>query len=328
MTRREILQKMDTIVEFAEIGKHLDTAVKHYSSGMYLRLAFSVAAHLEPTILLVDEVLAVGDLAFQQKCLNHMRNLTGTGMTILMVSHNMAAIQSSCERVFLLDHGKKIAEGDPLSVIHQYRQKLQGGKDVKGYSMLAEQGRDELVDIRAFDIYTQDGVSHREIPFDQPSRIRIELFAKERIDFPFINFGLLRGDGVAVCNFNNWYDNFRIDYIEGRCVLEGWLPPMRLVPDFYEVHVLVWPWGGGHLDGDMTRSQPYAWSTFGDLKIEGPGLNAHDGVYQIPAMRWEFERDGVTTEFSNINNESIYRAFDKSPELDNERQSSESPAVK
>jgi lipopolysaccharide transport system ATP-binding protein len=314
MNRREIQRKMDTIVAFAEIEKHLDTAVKHYSSGMYLRLAFAVAAHLEPNILLVDEVLAVGDLAFQQKCLNHMRNLTGTGMTILMVSHNMAAIQSSCERAILLDHGKMIAEGDPLSVIHQYRQQLQNGKNVQGRSILAEQGREELVTIKNFEIFAPDGASRREIAFDQPSRIRIELHAKQRIDFPFINFGLVRGDGVPVCNFNNWYDNFRIDYIEGDCALEGWLPPTRLVPDFYEVHVLVWPWGGGHLDGDMTRSQPYAWSTFGDLKIEGPGLNAHDGVFQIPALGWQFERNGVVTKYDTINGENIYQAFEKAPE--------------
>ena len=103
MKRREIDRKLEEIVEFAEIGRFLDTAVKHYSSGMYLRLAFSVAAHLDPDILLVDEVLAVGDLAFQQKCLSHMRGLTQTGMTIILVSHNMAAIQSSCERVLLLE---------------------------------------------------------------------------------------------------------------------------------------------------------------------------------------------------------------------------------
>lgn len=314
MNRREIARKMDEIVAFAEIDKHLDTAVKHYSSGMYLRLAFAVAAHLEPNILLVDEVLAVGDLAFQQKCLNHMRNLTSTGMTILLVSHSMAAIQSSCQRVLLLNKGKLVAQGDPLSIIHQYRQLLQQGKNEEGRSLLAEQGREELVDIKQFEIFNQAGQSCREIPFDQPSRVRIHLHAKQRIDHPFINFGLLRGDGVPVCNFNNWYDNFRIDYIEGDCTLEGWLPPMRLVPDFYEVHVLVWPWGGGHLDGDMTRSQPYAWSTFGDLKIEGPGLNAHDGVFQIPAQRWQFKRGGKITDYNTIDENSIYQAFVEAPE--------------
>jgi lipopolysaccharide transport system ATP-binding protein len=318
MGRREIQRKMGEIVEFSEIGRYLDTAVKHYSSGMYLRLAFSVAAHLEPNILLVDEVLAVGDLAFQQKCLNHMRSLTHTGMTILLVSHNMAAIQSSCERVLLLDHGRLAASGEPISVIQQYRQMLQHGKKyIEGRSMLEEKGSEETVTIKGFEIFGADGESRREIQFDEPTRVRIDLFAKQRIKNPFINFGLLRGDGVPVCNFNNWYDNFKIDYIEGSCTLEGWLPPMRLIPDFYEVHILVWPWGGGHLEGDLTRSQPIAWCTFGDLRIEGPGLNAHDGVFQIPAQKWQFRRQGTTILFNQISENSIYQAFesgaDKAP---------------
>src|SRR5437016_10887315 len=92
MTRAEIRKKFDEIVEFASIDGFLDTPVKRYSSGMYVRLAFAVAAHLEPEILIVDEVLAVGDVAFQQKCLGQMENLSGRGRTVLFVSHNMAAI--------------------------------------------------------------------------------------------------------------------------------------------------------------------------------------------------------------------------------------------
>src|SRR5438876_4038184 len=98
MGRKEINRRFDEIVAFSGVERFLDTPVKRYSSGMHVRLAFAVAAHLEPEILLVDEVLAVGDLAFQHKCLNHMRALTRSGMTIVLVSHNMAAIQSCCRR--------------------------------------------------------------------------------------------------------------------------------------------------------------------------------------------------------------------------------------
>src|SRR5438552_12407063 len=127
MKRAEIAAKFDDIVEFAEIGKFLDTPVKRYSSGMHVRLAFAVAAHLEPEILLVDEVLAVGDLAFQHKCLNHMRVLTRSGMTIILVSHNMAAIQSCCRRALFLEAGTIAADGAPVEVIDHYRAALQGG---------------------------------------------------------------------------------------------------------------------------------------------------------------------------------------------------------
>ena len=109
MTRAEINQKFDEIVDFAGIEKFLDTPVKRYSSGMYVRLAFSVAAHLEPEILVVDEVLAVGDADFQKKCLGKMKDVSGQGRTVLLVSHNMNAIQTLCHRAVLLEKGQVIA---------------------------------------------------------------------------------------------------------------------------------------------------------------------------------------------------------------------------
>lgn len=121
MGRRELKGKFDEIVAFAEIEKFLDTPVKRYSSGMYVRLAFSVAAHLDPDILLVDEVLAVGDMQFQQKCLGKMEDVSRKeGRTILFVSHNMGAISRVCNRVMLLDKGAKITEGEPENVLKTY----------------------------------------------------------------------------------------------------------------------------------------------------------------------------------------------------------------
>lgn len=121
MRRQEIRNKFDEIVSFAELEKFLDTPVKRYSSGMYVRLAFAVAAHLEPEILIVDEVLAVGDIRFQKKCLGKMQDLShGQGRTVLFVSHNMESIQRLCSHCLILDHGKLIAQGDTSSTIQQY----------------------------------------------------------------------------------------------------------------------------------------------------------------------------------------------------------------
>src|SRR4029078_457615 len=106
MSRTEIDRKFDEIVSFAEVEKFLETPVKHYSSGMYVRLAFAVAAHLEPDILLVDEVLAVGDVQFQNKCLGKMQDVAGLGRTVLFVSHNMSAIERLCSRCIVIDSGK------------------------------------------------------------------------------------------------------------------------------------------------------------------------------------------------------------------------------
>jgi lipopolysaccharide transport system ATP-binding protein len=120
MRRAEITRKFDEIVAFAEVEKFIDTPVKYYSSGMYLRLAFAVAAHFESEILIVDEVLAVGDQAFQQRCLGKMGDAANSGRTVLLVSHNMAAVESLCERAMLLSGGAIVAEGRVDEVVRRY----------------------------------------------------------------------------------------------------------------------------------------------------------------------------------------------------------------
>ena len=123
MKKAEIDRRFDEIVSFAEIERFLDTPVKWYSSGMYMRLAFAVAAHMEPEILIIDEVLAVGDAAFQRKCLGKMEGIARESRAILFVSHDMSAVQSLCHRVIWLDEGRIVAEGNPRDVIGQYLQK-------------------------------------------------------------------------------------------------------------------------------------------------------------------------------------------------------------
>ena len=131
MRRSEIQRQFDLIVEFSEIGRFIDTPVKHYSSGMFMRLAFAVAAHLEPEILIVDEVLAVGDANFQKKCLGKMGTVAQQGRTVLFVSHNMTAMQSLCTRVIWLNDGRVVADGRTDRVISDYLK--------TSFSALAEQ---------------------------------------------------------------------------------------------------------------------------------------------------------------------------------------------
>lgn len=125
MQRSEIHAKLDQIVEFSEIGAYLDTPVKRYSSGMTVRLAFAVAAHLDPDILIVDEVLAVGDLAFQSKCIEKMKTLTNSGMTVLFVSHNMYLLQTLCTRGITLSQGRVIQDGEIHQAVNAYKESLQ-----------------------------------------------------------------------------------------------------------------------------------------------------------------------------------------------------------
>jgi len=125
MKRADIRQKFDEIVAFAEVERFIDTPVKHYSSGMYLRLAFAVAAHLEPEILLVDEVLAVGDIAFQRKCLGKMKDVAGEGRTVLFVSHNLVAIQTLCDRAIFIQQGYVAADGNVIETVAAYHESLE-----------------------------------------------------------------------------------------------------------------------------------------------------------------------------------------------------------
>src|SRR5262245_37164015 len=127
MSRREVTRKFDEIVDFAEIGPFLDTPVKRYSSGMYTRLAFAVASHLEPEVLVVDEVLAVGDVAFQKKCLGKMGQVSRQGRTVLFVSHNMTAIKSLCTRAVVIENGRVALDGGVDEAVNHY---LTAGTDM------------------------------------------------------------------------------------------------------------------------------------------------------------------------------------------------------
>ena len=126
MFRAEILRKFDAIVAFAELERFIDTPVKHYSSGMYVRLAFSVAAHLEPEILIVDEVLSVGDLHFRNKCLGRMQDLRGEGRTVLFVSHDLTSVRQLCTRALMLNGGRVVDDGTPGDVTRRYERMYQG----------------------------------------------------------------------------------------------------------------------------------------------------------------------------------------------------------
>src|SRR6202050_1418437 len=136
MSRAEIIRKFDEIVEFSEIEEFLDTPVKRYSSGMFVRLAFAVAAHLEPDILIVDEVLAVGDAAFQKKCLDTIQHLRASARTILFFSHNLSAVENICDRCIWIDAGKLRMDGETRTVIRDYMASLREGttkaKTLKG----------------------------------------------------------------------------------------------------------------------------------------------------------------------------------------------------
>ena len=174
MKREEIERKFDEIVAFAEVSKFLDTAVKHYSSGMYVRLAFAVAAHLEPEILIVDEVLAVGDASFQRKCLDKMKEVSQHGRTVLFVSHNMPAISRLCARTILLDEGKLVQDGPSHKIVSTYLQSGLGTSALRKWSDPAKAPGNDIARLLAVRVRTEENETKEAIDIRRPVGIEME----------------------------------------------------------------------------------------------------------------------------------------------------------
>jgi lipopolysaccharide transport system ATP-binding protein len=174
MSKSEIERKFDEIVAFSEIEKFLDTPVKRYSSGMYVRLAFAVAAHLDPEILIMDEVLAVGDTQFQKKCLGKMGEVTQEGRTVLFVSHNMTAIQSLCSRVIWLDNGHIAGEGKPSDVISDYLQSSAVLQTGQIWENMEKAPGNDRVRVRRIHVQPKNGSRSDQITMQTPVAIDVE----------------------------------------------------------------------------------------------------------------------------------------------------------
>ncbi len=187
MNKAEITSKFDEIVAFAEVEQFLDTPVKRYSSGMYVRLAFAVAAHLEPEILIVDEVLAVGDAAFQRKCLGKMESVSGEGRTVLFVSHQMDAVQRLCNTGLLLHKGKLLTTGPMHQVVRQYLQDHATAEASFSFAIPAEAGAAHATTLRIED---PEGRPLREVPVGSPWQARLEFTIERQLEGFVIALGI------------------------------------------------------------------------------------------------------------------------------------------
>jgi lipopolysaccharide transport system ATP-binding protein len=198
MKRVEIERKLDEIVAFAEVEKFVDTPVKHFSSGMYLRLAFAVAAHLEPEILIVDEVLAVGDARFQKKCLNKMKDVGQQGRTVLFVSHNMPAITRLCERSILIEEGKVVVDGPSNQVVSAYLNAGQGTTAVREWSDLVKAPGGEIARLRAVRIRGEKGQITDAVDIRRPVALEMEFDVIESGHVLLPHFQLVNDEGVEL----------------------------------------------------------------------------------------------------------------------------------
>jgi lipopolysaccharide transport system ATP-binding protein len=239
MRRREITRKFDDIVEFSGIGKFIDTPVKRYSSGMYVRLAFSVAAHLEPEILLVDEVLAVGDAEFQRRCLGRMEDYSASGRTVLFVSHNMQAMAQLCDRVVWFDNGRIVKDGDSTQIVAEY---LQSGLGIKARQAWPDvesaPGNDvvRLVELRVID---QEGELVDAIDVRSPVGIEVT-FTVLRDAVPiFPKLKVVDGRGETAFNALDTGRDWLDPSPPGTYVSIAWIPGDLLNEGLFTVHASI-----------------------------------------------------------------------------------------
>ncbi|HEX4439957.1 MAG TPA: ABC transporter ATP-binding protein [Thermoanaerobaculia bacterium] len=238
MKRAEIERKFDEIVAFSEVEQFIDTPVKRYSSGMYLRLAFAVAAHLEPEILLVDEVLAVGDAEFQKKCLGKMGDVAREGRTVLFVSHNMSAVQALCPRSILLRKGGVAIDGPTPEVLREYLGYLNTSA-AQAFENNPDRRGDGAVRLTGARILDSHGRHVERLVAGTPITLEFGYENTVGADHVEVNLGIINHLGTAVAHFSTKVAGFSVDDLGARGTLTCHIPKLPLPPGDYRVAISV-----------------------------------------------------------------------------------------
>jgi lipopolysaccharide transport system ATP-binding protein len=283
MTRSEIDSKFDEIVAFSGIEQFVDTPIKHYSSGMGLRLGFAVAAHLEPEILIVDEVLAVGDAAFQAKCIGKMGEVANSGRTVLFVSHNMSAVVQLCSKAYLLEKGRLKTSGDTMSVIQQY---LSGSERIAEVDLTRHDGRRKsyhqlMTNARLF----SSGMITSSISTGDSLTLEVDCQVTDLSLIKTLHFGFLVRDGLGTPLFSANTNQYKVQTINNgeRTRFRVHMDQLPLAPGTYTISLYL---GNGATDNDVVENA----ITFDVLWTENPNLayppRVKWGPMYVP-VQWE-----------------------------------------
>lgn len=265
MKRKEVERKMDAIINFSGVERFMETPIKRYSSGMRLRLGFAVAAHLDPDVLIVDEVLAVGDAGFQKKCLGAMEDLRSGGRTVLFVSHHMSAVENLCSRGIWIDRGRMKADGPIHDVIESYMSTFAdaAGTGAQIDNTDARRGSGEARFTRV-DILDQDRQTKNVIRSGDEVVIRLHYLAEKTIPFPSLGFRLVTETGALVTETGTWHHGLHLEALhQGAGHLDLDIEALNLMPGRYYLTL-----GLSGIDGHM-----YDWVEHGvRMDIEGGNI--------------------------------------------------------
>lgn len=286
MSKAEIIEQMDAIVEFAGVERFIDTPIKRYSSGMRLRLGFAVAAHLNPDILIIDEVLAVGDAGFQKKCLRAMDSIRAAGRTVLFVSHNMAAVENLCSRVIWIDNGEVRQDGEAKNVIQAYMSSFGEGKE-PGFNLTKVRHRNGAGSARltALELLDMNRNPIRVIRSGDRFVMRFCYLAHVRIAHPIFGIRIYTELGTLVTEMNNWMTDSEIPFINpGAGSIDLEVEFLNLMPGRYSVTLFLG--AVGPLFQDLLDH-------CGILEIEpsnfyksGKGIESQFGIVFMP-FKWQ-----------------------------------------
>lgn len=247
MKKKEIDTKLDEIIAFSGVEKFIDTPIKRYSSGMRLRLGFAVAAHLLAEVLLIDEILAVGDAEFQKKCLNAMDNLSSHGRTVLFVSHNMEAVENLCRRVIWIEGGQIRQDGDAREVIKAYLSTFAGAKQT-GYDLhyIEKRGGNGAIRFTGIEFLSPDRRPQKLIRSGDSVVARLHYHAEKRIRNPHFALELFTELGTKVTSFNTWSSGFEISFLPpGDGYIELEVDSLNILADRY--YISLWSASAGNL---------------------------------------------------------------------------------
>jgi len=236
--KKTLVKRFDGIVDFAGIREFLDMPVKFYSSGMYVRLGFAIAVEMDPDILLIDEVLAVGDTAFQIKCLARIRDFQRRGKTLVLVSHALQTVEEFCDRVFLIHKGKLVCEGKPSEVIFTYLKSYMG----EGGGIHAVEYGSRDAEITGVRFIGSSGAETGTFGMGEPFAVEISYRARKRIDQPVFGFAIKTGNGFFVYGSNTQIAGFGIDHVEGQGRIMLKINPLTLMHGNFFLSLSVHSW--------------------------------------------------------------------------------------
>ncbi len=279
LTYKDIQRRYDEIVDFSEIEEFIDTPVKRYSSGMTVRLGFAVASCIEPDILLVDEVLAVGDASFRQKCIERIKTLLNNGTSLIFVSHDMGLVRSVCERAIYIDHGLVQNTGTSGEIIDIYNQVLDRQRIEK--MNRADGSADDVeggVEVTKVEALGADGKPVQEIYGDQPLEIRVKYAAYKDIGKANAIILIYRSDGLMCANIRSYLDGYPMSIEKGEGEYSVKLDPLQLFGGTY--YAITWIMNADDSDGIA-----YGASEWFEVKNRVPGREAHIAVYE-PNRTW------------------------------------------